>query len=219
MGLSVCVVMVRRSRSSWSSSRRLMPPARRVRRALRPASRRRVGSAGAGRPGLLPASPMASLSMSSAPSGWIIVNWSSLWTGVHYCTLTFSSFHFFYYPSYFYLRPFTWIMGVLYRMGASCRDRFTRRQSAASGQPDPERVSVFLYILFTLCAVGSERSLLHRHSFFLYTMPYLSSYPQLALCSVIECSISWVGISSWVPQSNQVPESDILHYLGDPVES
>jgi hypothetical protein len=109
---------------------------------------------------------------------------------------------------------------MLYRMGASCRERFTRRESAASGasgQPDPERVSVFLYVLFTLHAVGSERSLLPRHSLFLYTMPYLSSYLQLALCSVIECSLSWVGISSWVPQSNQVPKGHLLHYLGDPV--
>jgi hypothetical protein len=111
-------------------------------------------------------------------------------------------------------------MGVLYRMGASCRDRLVRRQSAASaasGQPDPERLSVFLYILFTLHVVGSERSLLHRHSLFLYTVPYLSSVLQLVLSRVIECSISRVGISSWVPQSNQMPERDILHYLGDPV--
>jgi hypothetical protein len=109
---------------------------------------------------------------------------------------------------------------MLYRMGASCRERFTRRQSAASdasAQRDPERVSVFLCILFTLRAVGSERSLLHGHSLFVYTMPYLSSYPQLALCSVIERSVSWVGFSSWVPQSNQVPEGDFLHYLGNPV--
>ncbi len=119
-----------------------------------------------------------------------------------------------------HFRPFTWILGALYRRGASCRDWFARRPSAASaasGQPDLERISVFLYILFTLCAVGSERSLMHRHalSLLLYTVPYRSSHLQLALCSVIECSISWVGISSWVPQSNQMPESDILHYLGD----
>jgi hypothetical protein len=108
---------------------------------------------------------------------------------------------------------------MLYQMGASCRERFTRRRSAASdasAQPDPERVSVFLCILFTLRAVGSECSLLHRHSS-LCTVPYLSSCLQLVLCSVIECSVPWVGISSWVPQSNQVPEGNLLHYLGDPV--
>ena len=57
----------------------------------------------------------------------------------------------------------------------------------------------FYVYYFTVRAIGSERSLLHHHSLFLYTMPYLSSYLQLALCSVIECSISWVGISSGSP--------------------
>jgi hypothetical protein len=71
-------------------------------------------------------------------------------------------------------RPFTWILGALYWMGASCRDRFARRQSAASGQPDSERVSVFLYLLFTLSAVGSERSLLHCHALSLCYIQYLT---------------------------------------------
>ncbi len=100
-------------------------------------------------------------------------------------------------------------MGVLYQMGASCRDRLARRPSgasAASGQPDPERVSVFLYILFILCAAGSECcTCTVTLTLSLYTVPYLSFFLQLALGRVTECSAYRVGFSSWVPQSNEVP--------------
>jgi hypothetical protein len=148
MGLSVCFILVRRLPGSSSSCRSSLQPARPARLGWRPASRRSAGSGSAGRPGLLAASPTPLPSTSCAPSGWSTASQSFRWTGVP-CIVLLGCFSYLnpIVLCYLYFRPFTWILGALYRMGASCRERLTRRQSAASnasGQPDLERVSVFL---------------------------------------------------------------------------